>query len=46
MHIQANGIRGEARRFGLTKLRIIEIVLAIVLTLAALLFVAMTVWSS
>ena len=39
MQIQLNGARGEARRFGLTKIRIVEIALAVGLTIAALLFV-------
>jgi hypothetical protein len=44
LQIQLNGARGEARRFGLTKIRIVEIALAVGLTIAALLFVVMTVW--
>jgi hypothetical protein len=41
-----NGVRAEARRFGLTKLRLIEIALALLLTLAAVLFVALTIWAT
>jgi len=32
--------------FGLTRLRLVEIGIALVLTLAALLFVGLTVWNS
>jgi hypothetical protein len=32
--------------FGLTRLRLVEIGIALVLTLAALLFVGLTVWTS
>jgi hypothetical protein len=39
-------IRAEARRLGLTKLRVIEIAVAVLLTLAALLFVGLTVWAA
>jgi hypothetical protein len=42
----ASGARGEARKFGLTRLRMIEIALAVLLTLAALLAVALTIWAS
>jgi hypothetical protein len=40
-----NGVRAEARRLGLTKLRLVEIALALLLTLAAVLFVALTVFA-
>jgi hypothetical protein len=36
----------EGRRFGLTKLRIIEIAVALLLTLAAILFVGLTLWAA
>jgi hypothetical protein len=42
---QASGARLEARKFGLTRIRIVEIALALLLTIAALLFVALTVWA-
>jgi hypothetical protein len=42
----ASGARGEARKFGLTRLRMIEIALAVLLTLAALLAVALTIWAN
>jgi hypothetical protein len=41
-----NGVRAEARRLGLTKLRLIEIALALLLTVAAVLFVAFTIWAT
>ena len=40
------GIRAEARRFGLTRARIIEIAVAVSLTLAALLFVGLAIWAT
>jgi hypothetical protein len=40
------GIRAEARRLGLTRLRLVEIAAAVVLTLAALLFVGLAVWAT
>ena len=43
---QSVEIRAEARRLGLTKLRVIEIAVAVLLTLAALLFVGLTVWTA
>ena len=43
---QSVGIRAETRRLGLTKLRVIEIAVAVLLTLAALLFVGLTVWAA
>lgn len=36
----------EVRRLGLTRLRVIEIAVAVLLTLAALLFVGLTVWTA
>jgi hypothetical protein len=41
---QSVEIRAEARRLG--KLRLIEIAVAVLLTLAALLFVGLTVWTA
>ena len=40
------GIRAEARRLGLTRLRLVEIAAAVLLTLAALLFVGLAVWAT
>jgi hypothetical protein len=40
------GIRGEARRLGLTRARLIEIAVAVSLTLAALLFVGLAIWAT
>ena len=40
------GIRAEARRLGLTRARIIEIAVAVSLTLAALLFVGLAIWAT
>lgn len=40
------GLRAEARRLGLTRLRLVEIAAAVVLTLAALLFVGLAVWAT
>ena len=43
---QSVEIRAEVRRSGLTRLRVIEIAVAVLLTLAALLFVGLTVWTA
>jgi hypothetical protein len=40
------GIRAEARRLGLTRLRVIEIAAALLLTLSALLFVGLAIWAT
>lgn len=40
------GIRAEARRLGLTRLRLIEIAAAVLLTFAALLFVGLAIWAT
>jgi hypothetical protein len=40
------GLRTEARRLGLTRLRLCEIAVAVVLTLAALLFVGLAIWAT
>jgi hypothetical protein len=40
------GIRAEARRLGLTRARIVEIAVAVSLTLAALLFVGLAIWAT
>ncbi len=40
------GLRAEARRLGLTRLRLIEIAAAVVLTLAAVLFVGLALWAT
>jgi len=40
------GIRAEARRLGLTRLRLIEIAAALLLTLGALLFVGLAIWAT
>jgi hypothetical protein len=40
------GLRAEARRLGLTRLRLIEITVAVLLTLAALLFVGLAIWAT
>jgi len=42
---QGESLRAEARRVGLTRTRLIEIAVAVLLTLAALLFVALAVWA-
>jgi hypothetical protein len=39
-------MRSEARRLGLTRARIIEIAVAVSLTLAALLFVGLAIWAT
>jgi hypothetical protein len=43
---QNSGVRVAGRRFGLMKLRIIEIAVALLLTLAAILFVGLTLWGA
>jgi hypothetical protein len=40
------GIRAEARRLGLTRPRLIEIAVAVLLTLAAVLFVGLAIWAT
>jgi hypothetical protein len=40
------GLRAEARRLGLTRLRLIEIAVAVALTAAALLFVGLAIWAA
>ena len=40
------GLRAEARRLGLSRLRLIEIAVAVVLTLAAVLFVGLAIWAT
>jgi hypothetical protein len=40
------GLRTEARRRGLTRPRLIEIAVALLLTLAALLFVGLAIWAA
>ncbi|HEU0016746.1 MAG TPA: hypothetical protein VFQ31_00075 [Methyloceanibacter sp.] len=40
------GLRAEARRRGLTRLRLVEIAIALLLTLAALLFVGLAIWAT
>jgi hypothetical protein len=40
------GLRAEARRLGLTRLRLIEIAAAVLLTLAAMLFVGLAIWAA
>jgi len=42
----ATGLRSEARRLGLTRHRLIEIAVAVLLTFAALLFVGLAVWAT
>jgi len=39
-------IRAEARRLGLSRLRVIEIAAAVLLTLGALLFVGLAIWAT
>jgi hypothetical protein len=41
-----SGVRADVRRLGLTKLRIIEIAVALLLTLAAIVFVGLTLWAA
>ena len=43
---QSIGIRAEARRLGLTRLRLVEIAAAVLLTVAALMFVGLAVWTA
>jgi hypothetical protein len=43
---QGIGIRAEARRLGLSRLRLVEIAVALLLTVAALLFVGLAVWTA
>jgi len=43
---QSIGIRAEARRLGLTRLRLVEIAAAVLLTVAALMFVGIAVWTA
>lgn len=45
-HHHFSGARADGRKFGLTRLRIIEIAVALLLTLAALLFVGLTLWAA
>ena len=40
------GLRAEARRLGLSRLRLIEIAVAVLLTLTALLFVGLAIWAT
>jgi hypothetical protein len=40
------GLRAEARRLGLSRLRLIEIAVAVLLTLAAVLFVGLAIWAT
>ena len=40
------GVRSEARRLALSRARIIEIAVAVSLTLAALLFVGLAIWAT
>jgi len=42
----AMGLRAEVRRLGLTRLRLCEIAVAVLLTLAALLFVGLAIWAT
>jgi hypothetical protein len=42
----ASGVSIEGRRLGLSRVRIIEIAFALLLSLAALLFVALTLWAA
>ena len=39
-------MRAEARRLALTRLRLIEIAVAVLLTLAAVLFVGLAIWAT
>ena len=39
-------MRAEVRRLGLTRLRLIEIAVAVLLTLAAVLFVGLAIWAT
>jgi hypothetical protein len=39
-------MRAEARRLGLTRPRLIEIAVAVLLTLAAVLFVGLAIWAT
>jgi hypothetical protein len=41
-----SGVRADARRLGLTRLRIIEIAVALLLTIAAIVFVGLTLWAA
>ncbi|MGC1181168.1 MAG: hypothetical protein ACLQF1_06160 [Methyloceanibacter sp.] len=41
-----SGARVEGRRCALTKLRIVEIAVALLLTVAAILFVGLTLWGA
>lgn len=43
---QSIGIRAETRRLGLTRLRLLEIAAAVLLTVAALMFVGLAVWTA
>jgi hypothetical protein len=43
---QGIGLLAEARRLGLNRLRIVEIAVALLLTVAALLFVGLAVWTA
>lgn len=43
---QSSGARAEWRKCALTKLRVIEIGAALLLTLAAVLFVGFTLWAA
>ena len=45
-HHHFSGVRADGRRLRLTRLRIIEIAVALLLTLAALLFVGLTMWAT
>jgi hypothetical protein len=45
-HQHFSGARAEGRKLGLTRLRIVEIAVALLLTLAALLFVGLTLWAA
>jgi hypothetical protein len=40
------GLRAEARKLGLSRLRLIEIAVAVLLTLAAVLFVGLAIWAT
>ena len=40
------GMRAEVRRLGLSRLRLIEIAVAVLLTLAAVLFVGLAIWAT
>lgn len=39
-------MRAEVRRLGLTRLRLIEIAVAVLLTVAAVLFVGLAIWAT